>query len=80
MNTVTAPPLNATHRCDACGAQAYVRVDLLATARQLLFCGNHWGKVKPAMQEKYGDDIEFDDSALTAMRKAEQEHPVEADA
>lgn len=31
--------LLATDRCDACGAQAYVRVTL--PAGELLFCGHH---------------------------------------
>jgi hypothetical protein len=33
------PRLTAQDRCDACGAQAYVRVEL-ATG-QLLFCAHH---------------------------------------
>lgn len=33
--------LDATHRCDRCGAQAYVRVGLLAGG-ELLFCGHHY--------------------------------------
>ena len=32
-------PLDSTHRCDACGAQAYVRVEL--AYGELLFCGHH---------------------------------------
>ncbi|MCL2595168.1 MAG: hypothetical protein FWD83_06575 [Promicromonosporaceae bacterium] len=48
MTTLTAPKttctaqtaaLDATDRCDRCGAQAYVRVGL--TAGELLFCGHH---------------------------------------
>ncbi|MEH3034834.1 MAG: hypothetical protein PGN07_12630 [Aeromicrobium erythreum] len=34
------PGLNATDRCDRCGAQAYVRVEL-AGGSELLFCGHH---------------------------------------
>lgn len=33
--------LDATHRCDRCAAQAYVRVALLAGG-ELLFCGHHY--------------------------------------
>ncbi|WP_374625586.1 hypothetical protein [Aeromicrobium sp. 50.2.37] len=34
------PGLNATDRCDRCGAQAYVRVELAGGA-ELLFCAHH---------------------------------------
>ena len=34
-------PLTAIDRCDRCGAQAYVRVTLLAGG-ELLFCGHHF--------------------------------------
>jgi hypothetical protein len=32
--------LNAQDRCDACGAQAFVRAEFLNG--ELLFCGHHW--------------------------------------
>lgn len=35
-----AHQLTAAHRCDRCGAQAYVRV-LLPSLHELLFCGHH---------------------------------------
>ncbi|MDO4254806.1 MAG: hypothetical protein Q4C81_06635 [Kocuria sp.] len=42
MNTtLESPKLNATHRCDACGAQAYVRVVLQASGGELMFCAHH---------------------------------------
>jgi len=34
-------PMNAVHRCDRCGAQAYVRV-LLLSRQDLLFCAHHF--------------------------------------
>ena len=34
-------PMNTMHRCDRCGAQAYVWV-LLRSHRELLFCGHHY--------------------------------------
>ena len=34
-------PMNALHRCDRCGAQAYVRV-LLLSRQDLLFCAHHY--------------------------------------
>ena len=42
MSTATAPrtPLSAVDRCDRCGAQAYLRVEL-AGGGELLFCAHH---------------------------------------
>ena len=40
--------LNAADRCDACGAQAYVRVTL-ATG-ELLFCAHHANENKDKLQ------------------------------
>ena len=42
MNTAVAPstPLTAVDRCDRCGAQAYLRVEL-AGGGDLLFCAHH---------------------------------------
>ncbi|MBA3309808.1 MAG: hypothetical protein H0U28_07065 [Nocardioidaceae bacterium] len=42
MTTAVAPSpqLTALDRCDRCGAQAYVRVEL-ASGRELLFCAHH---------------------------------------
>lgn len=42
MTTVVAPraPLTAEDRCDRCGAQAYLRVEL-ASGGELLFCAHH---------------------------------------
>jgi hypothetical protein len=34
-------PMNATHRCDRCGSQAYVRVRLRSRL-DLLFCAHHY--------------------------------------
>ena len=39
--TIEARELNATDRCDSCGAQAYVRT-VLASGSELLFCNHHW--------------------------------------
>jgi 4-hydroxyphenylpyruvate dioxygenase-like putative hemolysin len=43
-----AGQLNAAHRCDRCGAQAYVRV-LLHTRQDLLFCEHHYRQHTPAL-------------------------------
>lgn len=42
MTTAVAPssPLTAADRCDRCGAQAYLRVEL-QTGGELLFCAHH---------------------------------------
>ncbi|WP_019145540.1 DUF7455 domain-containing protein [Aeromicrobium massiliense] len=40
METLAEPTLNATDRCDRCGAQAYVRVTL-GSGGELLFCAHH---------------------------------------
>ncbi|AWN04008.1 hypothetical protein PBI_PEREGRIN_183 [Rhodococcus phage Peregrin] len=44
---------NKLHRCDACGAQAYVRVhkDDMENVKllELLFCGHHYNKLAPAL-------------------------------
>jgi hypothetical protein len=42
------PELNATDRCDECGAQAYIRVEL-ATG-ELLFCGHHGNEKREALE------------------------------
>jgi hypothetical protein len=42
MTTAVAPstPLTALDRCDRCGAQAYLRVELVGGG-ELLFCAHH---------------------------------------
>lgn len=40
--------LTALDRCDACGAQAYIRVTL--ASGELLFCAHHGAKVKDKLQ------------------------------
>ena len=41
-------PINAVHRCDRCGAQAYVRV-LLHSHQDLLFCAHHYRQHAPML-------------------------------
>jgi hypothetical protein len=36
------------HRCDRCGAQAYVRI-LLRSSQDLLFCAHHYRQYAPAL-------------------------------
>ena len=42
VTTAVAPstPLSAVDRCDRCGAQAYLRVEL-SSGGELLFCAHH---------------------------------------
>ena len=40
MTTAVAPVLDASDRCDRCGAQAYVRAELVGGS-ELLFCAHH---------------------------------------
>jgi hypothetical protein len=47
--TLAAPVLSATDRCDRCAAQAYVRVVLTGGA-DLLFCGHHWSQHESALR------------------------------
>ena len=42
--------VNMEHRCDRCGARAYVRV-LLPGYRELLFCGHHYRQHARALAE-----------------------------
>ena len=49
--TLAVPgPLNATDRCDRCGAQAYVRI-LLRSRQDLLFCAHHYRQHAAALAE-----------------------------
>ena len=52
MSTVIAPSsrLTAADRCDRCGAQAYVRVRLLAGG-ELLFCAHHAKKFDAGLKK-----------------------------
>jgi ribosomal protein L37E len=51
MTTTTAQPprLSALDRCDRCGAQAYVQVELLCG--ELLFCAHHARKHEDAVRD-----------------------------
>jgi hypothetical protein len=53
MTTATTTQLSrlsATDRCDRCGAQAYVQVELVAGA-ELLFCGHHARQYEDRLRE-----------------------------
>ncbi len=48
--TLEARELSALDRCDACGAQAYVRV-VFASGNDLVFCGHHARKNEQQLRE-----------------------------
>lgn len=48
--TLEARELTTADRCDACGAQAYVRV-VLASGNDLFFCGHHARQKEDALRE-----------------------------
>ncbi len=41
--------LTANDRCDACGAQAYIRAEMLDS--ELLFCAHHFTKSEQAIRD-----------------------------
>jgi hypothetical protein len=43
-------PMTARHRCDRCGAQAWVRV-LLRSRQDLLFCAHDYRQYAPALAQ-----------------------------
>jgi hypothetical protein len=53
VNTAVAPAasgLSAADRCDRCGAQAYLRVELVSGG-ELLFCAHHAREHSDALRE-----------------------------
>jgi hypothetical protein len=50
MRTAQLPRLTAGDRCDRCGAQAYVQVELLHGA-ELLFCAHHGHQYHAKLRE-----------------------------
>jgi 4-hydroxyphenylpyruvate dioxygenase-like putative hemolysin len=40
--------MNVRHRCDSCGAQAYVRI-ILRNRHDLLFCAHYYRQHEPAL-------------------------------
>lgn len=50
IDTPTTPQLSALDRCDACGAQAYVRVTM--PTGELYFCAHHATKHKAKLESQ----------------------------
>ena len=66
--TLESRELNATDRCDRCGAQAYVRV-LLANGGELVFCAHHGREHKDALT-RVAADIQDETGKLIATPAA----------
>ena len=64
MTTLSQNPMTASDRCDRCGAQAYVRVQLNAGG-ELLFCAHHGREHREALRAA-GADIHDESQKLVA--------------
>ena len=72
MNTAVAPSsagLTASDRCDRCGAQAYLRVEL-QSGGELLFCAHH--------AREHGDKLK--EIAVTVVDETDKLHETPASA
>jgi hypothetical protein len=49
--TALGPQLRTSDRCDRCGAQAYVRANLVSGAGILLFCAHHAREHLPKLKD-----------------------------
>ena len=58
----TTTPLTAADRCDRCGAQAYLRVELLSGG-ELLFCAHHAREHGEALKEVAATMVDETDRA-----------------
>lgn len=67
--TLTAPALSATDRCDRCAAQAYVRV-VLPGGSDLLFCGHHWSQHEQALRPQ-AEQVVDETHRLTATQASD---------
>lgn len=70
MTTAVAPSpqFTALDRCDRCGAQAYVRVEL-STGGELLFCAHHAREHADKLQQ-VATAIQDDTGRLSATPRA----------
>jgi hypothetical protein len=65
VTTALAPtPLSAADRCDRCGAQAYIRVNLVSGG-ELLFCAHH-GREHADRLREVATDIHDETTRLAA--------------
>ncbi len=80
MTTATAPtaaPLTAIDRCDRCGAQAYLRVQL-KSGGELLFCAHHARehseKLREVAEHVQDETDKLGDTNTSAARHRELSH------
>ncbi len=71
MTTAVAPssPLTAADRCDRCGAQAYLRVEL-QSGGELLFCAHHAREHGDALKEVAATVVDETHKLTTPPAKA----------
>ena len=62
---VASSPLTASDRCDRCGAQAYLRVELPG-GNELLFCAHH-GREHAAKLKGVAVEIRDDSGVLAEL-------------
>ena len=74
MTTALAPrsPLTASDRCDRCGAQAYLRVEL-HSGGELLFCAHHARQHGEKLREIAASYIDETDKLATTPPVAPRE-------
>lgn len=71
--------LDATDRCDRCGAQAYVAIGSTAVNEPLLFCAHHYREHEPALKEQgFGQDEHHIIDERDLLTKSEGERAVGA--
>ena len=58
--------LTAEDRCDRCGAQAYLRVELAEAGLELLFCAHHAREHGDKIKELEGAVIQDETAKLSA--------------
>jgi hypothetical protein len=57
--------LDSSDRCDSCGAQAYVMVQLRESGLPLAFCGHHWNRHSGQLAPLIEDMIDETDRLLS---------------
>lgn len=48
-DSIMSEPLTVQDRCDRCSAQAYVRVAMMVSGLEMLFCAHHFEKNAAAL-------------------------------
>lgn len=71
MTTAVASHLDATDRCDRCGAQAYVRATM-AAGGELLFCGHHARQFETKVRPLAAEWLDETDRLTTVVAAPER--------